>query len=350
VPELAVEDVSLDMCITPWETTEPGIQERLAYIIQLFSEYIAIGHLQRFTSRFKVEGNPTHVSYSMKFCNPFLTLLTSLFYVAMADEICVEGPDHLPTLSPESTGMGHLRVQCRPSHTLAQDIAIHKMPFGLLARKLKGKAPATKDLAKPKQDLPETSTWVPNNRAASPLETSTWAPNNRAASPLLTQNTAPIPENKASEDSAHFRDSVKHSQGAYLVPYYSRVLSHIYSGLNRADLSSLALICIGDETDALIDLFQLSDSVIRRLRILVCMVRNSRWEKELCGQDWGLDKEQARRLSAALLVDITGKKVCNSVLIFRDVLLTRRIRVRLPRTIGRSKQFSRSLSSRRLLR
>lgn len=132
----------------------------------------------------------------------------------MADELCVEGPDYLLTPSPESMGTGHLRVRCRPSHTLAQDIAIHKMPFGPLARKLKGNRPVAKDLTKPKQDLP-----------AKPSDTQ--VPGNGATSLLVTQNTV-LAENDASEDSTCFKDSAEPSQGTDLVPSYSMVLSHIF--------------------------------------------------------------------------------------------------------------------------
>lgn len=96
-----------------------------------------------------------------------------------------------------------------------------------------------------------------------------------------------------------------------LFTVFSHVFIHTYSGLNSIDLSSAALICIGNETEVLINQYRLPDSVILHLRVLACTMQNTRWEQELCGPDWGLDCKQARMLSTALLTDIIGKKVCS---------------------------------------
>ena len=107
------------------------------------------------------------------------------------------------------------------------------------------------------------------------------------------------------------------------------VLSHTYSG-HTVDLSFTALMRIGKETNDLIDLYELPDTVVHHLCTLVCTVCSSRWECELCRQAWGLDREQARRMSAALLTDIMGKKVCGSFLILRDALIDQEDQSKVP--------------------
>jgi hypothetical protein len=75
---------------------------------------------------------------------------------------------------------------------------------------------------------------------------------------------------------------------------------------HQATPLSAAIISIGLHTDAVLDLFQLDDSLIPRLHILVRMVRSSRWESTLRTPEWGLSYEQAAKLSHALLADITN--------------------------------------------
>jgi hypothetical protein len=63
-PDFTVENVSVDMYITPHVLeAEPGIQERLAYIVQGFGHQIAVPHLHRFTARHEAAGKPTVFNY-----------------------------------------------------------------------------------------------------------------------------------------------------------------------------------------------------------------------------------------------------------------------------------------------
>ena len=70
-----------------------------------------------------------------------------------------------------------------------------------------------------------------------------------------------------------------------------------------------AIISIGKEMDTAVDDFGLPEATISRLCLLACLTRSTNWEKAFSGQEWGLTKEQAKRLSKALLMDITGKLV-----------------------------------------
>lgn len=65
-----------------------------------------------------------------------------------------------------------------------------------------------------------------------------------------------------------------------------------------------SIISIGPQTDSVIDHFELSDTLVPRLRHLSKTVRSSRWEAALHASDWGLSSEQAVKLSSALLLDI----------------------------------------------
>jgi hypothetical protein len=69
-----------------------------------------------------------------------------------------------------------------------------------------------------------------------------------------------------------------------------------------------AIISFGPETDSVLDRFQLSDSLLPRLRVLTMTIRSSRWEAVLRADQWGLSYEQAVNLSGALLADIKHER------------------------------------------
>lgn len=64
------------------------------------------------------------------------------------------------------------------------------------------------------------------------------------------------------------------------------------------------IVSLGPRTDAVLDLYDLDDTFILRLRNLVTTVRSSRWEATLQSSPWGLSFAQAVTLSKALLQDI----------------------------------------------
>jgi hypothetical protein len=66
------------------------------------------------------------------------------------------------------------------------------------------------------------------------------------------------------------------------------------------------LISIGPNTDAALDRFKLGDELLPKLRVLVGIVRSSRWESVLRSQKWDLNYEQASILANALLADLQG--------------------------------------------
>lgn len=55
-----------------------------------------------------------------------------------------------------------------------------------------------------------------------------------------------------------------------------------------------------------IDRLEIEDSIIPRLRSLISSVRDTRYEKVLRSDDWGLTYEQASVLSRALIKDLKG--------------------------------------------
>ena len=69
-----------------------------------------------------------------------------------------------------------------------------------------------------------------------------------------------------------------------------------------------AIIAFGPETDSILDRFELGDHLIPRLRVLTTTVRSSRWEAVLRTEEWGLNYEQAVKLSGALLADIKRQR------------------------------------------
>lgn len=68
-----------------------------------------------------------------------------------------------------------------------------------------------------------------------------------------------------------------------------------------------AIISLGPHTDAVLDHFNLSDTLLPRLRVLTTTVRSSKWEATLRGDQWGLGYDQAINLSNAMLADIKNQ-------------------------------------------
>jgi hypothetical protein len=62
------------------------------------------------------------------------------------------------------------------------------------------------------------------------------------------------------------------------------------------------IVSIGSHTDAIVDRYNLDDKLLTSLRVLSKTVRSSKWEAEL--RDWGLNFEQASKLSSAMLADL----------------------------------------------
>jgi len=63
-----------------------------------------------------------------------------------------------------------------------------------------------------------------------------------------------------------------------------------------------AIVSVGPHTDAIIDRYSLDDKLLSSLRILSKTIRSSKWETEL--RNWGLNFEQASKLSSAMLADL----------------------------------------------
>ncbi len=100
--------------------------------------------------------------------------------------------------------------------------------------------------------------------------------------------------------------------------------SSYITGLETANLQAAAIISIGEKTNRVLDHFGMADSVIPRLRKLVCTVRSSRWEEVLRSPEWGLTTTQAKSMSKALLADIaqeiTKEKVRFHLILYQHVL------------------------------
>lgn len=97
----------------------------------------------------------------------------------------------------------------------------------------------------------------------------------------------------------------KIKRGASSTP--EQVGDPVFTSDLRSDvLSTMPIISIGLHTDAVLTRFNLDDSIIRQLRVLVTTVRDSRWESVLREPGWGLSYEQAVSLSKALSADIQG--------------------------------------------
>ena len=96
-------------------------------------------------------------------------------------------------------------------------------------------------------------------------------------------------------------------------------------GLEATNLQAAAIISISEKTNRVLDHFGIADSVIPRLRKLVCTVRSSRWEEVLHSPEWGLTSTQAKTMSKALLADIsqeiTKEKVRFHFILHQQVLI-----------------------------
>lgn len=64
------------------------------------------------------------------------------------------------------------------------------------------------------------------------------------------------------------------------------------------------IIAIGPRTDAVLDRFNLPDTLIPRLRVLTQNRRSSQWEATLRTDRWGLSYEQAANLASAMAEDL----------------------------------------------
>ncbi|KAF8329664.1 hypothetical protein F5887DRAFT_923671 [Amanita rubescens] len=250
--DFAVENVSVDMYITPHALEADNIQERLAYMVQGFGHHIAVPYLHQFTAKHEADGKP------------------SVFNYQPARQLRIQAPDHLPPF--ESPG---------PGHTLAQDIAALKTPQKLrmsnsqspFTPSRSGSTSADSDILRIK--LEDSHNEI--NREYTPPPASLRTPRvNRGESALVSQSNGPIT-----------------------------------SDTNTADLRSSAIVSIGDHTNDVLDRLGLADSFIPRLRVLACTVRSSRWEQVLRSSEWGLSQEQARHVSHALISDIRGPTAVN---------------------------------------
>ncbi|KAF8878305.1 hypothetical protein BD779DRAFT_1474828 [Infundibulicybe gibba] len=57
------------------------------------------------------------------------------------------------------------------------------------------------------------------------------------------------------------------------------------------------ILSIGPNTDTILDVFELPDSLIPRLQVLMSTTRSTRWESALSGPEWGLTPKQASNVS-----------------------------------------------------
>ncbi|KAF8331609.1 hypothetical protein F5887DRAFT_1081200 [Amanita rubescens] len=87
----------------------------------------------------------------------------------------------------------------------------------------------------------------------------------------------------------------------------------IVYGTETTNLQVAAIISIGEKTNKILDHFGIADTVIPRLRKLVCTIRSSRWEEVLHSPKWGLTTAQAKLMSKALLADITQESTKQKV-------------------------------------
>lgn len=79
-----------------------------------------------------------------------------------------------------------------------------------------------------------------------------------------------------------------------------------------------AIVSIGPQTDAALDWFKLSDSLVPRLRDMARTTRSSRWEATLRSPAWGLSSRQAVGLSNAILADLKANPMTKvSLSLFR---------------------------------
>ena len=78
-----------------------------------------------------------------------------------------------------------------------------------------------------------------------------------------------------------------------------------------------AIISIGTQTDSVLDRFDLGDSIVPRLRVLMQTVRSGRWEAILRSSQFGLSYEQASKLTDAMMKDLGGMRNTTSEVRFK---------------------------------
>ena len=168
-----------------------------------------------------------------------------------AKQIRIKAPDHLPQF--ESLGSGYIRVRCRPTDTLAEDIAAVKFQL-------------SSNLAPPFTPSRSGSTFTDSEILHIKLEDS------------------------------HEEVKLEYSPSPAL-----RTPQQVNCGdpglVSRSD---------GPITNDVLDHLGLADSFIPQLHVLACTVRSGHWEQALRSAEWGLSQEQARLVYQALISDVRG--------------------------------------------
>ena len=186
----------------------------------------------------------------------------------------VAGKSHLP--APVSSGGPYIRCKCRPTATLARDIAMMEMerlppvmrPPPDVANKTSGDSDS---------DVDVSDDWL------------------QAAAVVASQydNVQPSTLGKHVSRLRDTTNNISESQPKPAAPRKSCV-----------DGFQGAIISIGAQTDGILDRFDLDDSIVPQLRVLTQTVRSSRWEAVLRSSQFGLTYEQASKLTDAILKDI----------------------------------------------
>lgn len=189
---------------------------------------------------------------------------------AHGQAISVDGPWHLPTEA--IPGSGHIRCRCRPTDNLAQDIALHKLDEPRALPKSKG--------TQGKIDEQALLGMAPGG-----------FDDLRPPSSLLLRRSA---------TSSEFDLSVMHGLMSYI---FSPAVNPAQAE-GAIDITEEPIISLGPRTDAILDRFELDDTLIPKLRNMIKTVRSTRWEAVLRTPEWGLSFEQAVSLAKALRQDI----------------------------------------------
>lgn len=186
------------------------------------------------------------------------------FATALAERICLNGPNHLPTFTDATSA----RIRCT---ALSAD----------------AKPDASEDIRHLSASVAirESAILTPSGKKPPPLRQRS-ARKRRLADAFL---------NVADEN---FSEPIP-----LVIP---------------SDTSDLGppLISLGPNTDAVLDRFDLGDKLLPRLHVFVRTVRSSRWEAALRTAPWSLTFEQAANLSRALLADLQGTPVFSTTAVF----------------------------------
>lgn len=78
----------------------------------------------------------------------------------------------------------------------------------------------------------------------------------------------------------------------------------------------IAIISLGENTDKVLDDFNLDDKIIPQLHKLVMSIRNTKWEIVLTSSEWGLSLQEASVLVGALNEDLALGNRCNNMVCF----------------------------------